>query len=115
LTLVEVKANRAKVKKHKGSLLSLMINMRLPVAIAVPRYRVDIETGQIDENCIVVEFYTLGSARGKVWIEPAEKSLEAYIENELKPLMQNVTLLRENSDDYRKESQEKRREEGKNF
>jgi len=50
LTLVEVKANRAKVKKHKGSLPSLMINMRLPVAIAVPRYRVDIETGQIDEN-----------------------------------------------------------------
>ena len=84
MTLVEVKANRAKVKKHKGSLPSLMINMRLPVAIAVPIYRVDIETGQIDENGIVVEFYTLGSARGKVWIEPAEKSLEAYIENELK-------------------------------
>jgi hypothetical protein len=28
-----------------------------------------------------------------VWIEPAEKSLEADIENELKPLMQNIIVL----------------------
>jgi hypothetical protein len=91
-----------------------MINTRLPVAIAVPRYRVDIGTDQIDENDIVVEFYTLGSARGKVWIEPAEKSLEADIENKLKPLMQNITLLRENADDYRKSIKGKEgKEEGK--
>jgi len=115
LTFVEVKANRAKVRQHKGDLLSLMINTRLPVAIAVPRYRVYIETDQIDDNGIVVEFYTLGSARGKVWIEPAKKSLEADVENELKPLMQNITLLRENADDYRKEGRGKSREEGKNL
>jgi len=66
LTFVEVKTSRAKVRQHKGDLLSLMINTRLPVVIAVPRYRVDIETDQIDENGIVVEFYALGSARGKV-------------------------------------------------
>jgi hypothetical protein len=114
LTFIEVKANRATVRQHKGDLLSLMINTRLPVAIAVPRYRVDIETDQIDENDIVVEFYTLGSARGKVWIEPAEKSLEADIENKLKPLMQNITLLRENADDYRKSIKGKEgKEEGK--
>jgi predicted membrane-bound dolichyl-phosphate-mannose-protein mannosyltransferase len=115
LSFVEVKANRATVRQHKGDLLSIMINTRLPVAIAVPRYRVDIETGQIDENGIVVEFYTLGSARGRVWIEPAEKSLEADIENELKPLMQNITLLRENADDYRKKVRGKSKEEGKNL
>jgi hypothetical protein len=115
LTFIEVKANRVTVRQHKGDLLSLMINTRLPVAIAVPRYRVYIETDQIDDNGIVVEFYTLGSARGKVWIEPAKKSLEADIENELKPLMQNITLLRENADDYRKEGRGKSREEGKNL
>jgi hypothetical protein len=115
LTFIEVKANRVTVRQHKGDLLSLMINTRLPVAIAVPRYRVYIETDQIDDNGIVVEFYTLGSARGKVWIEPAKKSLEADIENKLKPLMQNITLLRENADDYRKEGRGKSREEGKNL
>jgi hypothetical protein len=111
LTFIEVKANRAAVEQYKGDLLSLIINAGLRAAIAVPGYRVDIKAGQIDENGIVVEFYTLGSARGKVWIEPAERSLEADIENELKPLMQNITLLKENAEDYLQEQEEK--EEGK--
>jgi hypothetical protein len=110
LTFIEVKAKRATVRQYKGDLISLMINTRLPVAIAVPRYRVDIGTDQIDENGIVVEFYTLGSVPGKVWIKPVEeKSLEAGIENELKPLMQNITLLRENAKDYLQEKKRERR------
>jgi len=109
LTFVEVKANRVAVRRgqYKGDLLSLMVNTRLPVAIAVPRYRVNVETGQIDENGIVIEFYTLGSAHGKVWLELAKRSLEADIENELKPLMQNITLLRDNANNYLQESREK--------
>jgi len=103
LTFIEVKANRATVRQYKGDLLSLMVNTRLPVAVAVPRYRVDIKANQPDENGIVVEFYTLGSVRGKVWIEPAERNLEADVENELKPLMQNITLLKENADNYLQE------------
>jgi hypothetical protein len=50
LTFVEVKSNRAKVKQYKNDLLSLVINTRLPAAIAIPRYRVDIKTGQVDEK-----------------------------------------------------------------
>jgi len=115
LTFVEVKANRATVRQrwYKDDLLSLMINTRLPVAIAVPRYRVNINIDQVDENGIVVEFFTLRSVPGKVWLEPAKRSLEADIENELKPLMQNITLLRENADDYRKEDQGKRKKKAK--
>jgi hypothetical protein len=113
LTFIEVKSNRATVRQYKGDLLSLMINTRLPAAIAVPRYRVNKSTSQIDENGIVVELYTLSSARGKVWIEHVEeKNLEADIENELKPLMQNITLLRENAENYLQEKRGK--EEGKN-
>jgi hypothetical protein len=110
LTFIEVKANRKALRQrlrrsqYKSDLLSLIINAGLRAAIAIPRYR-------IDENGTVVEFYTLGSARGKVWIEPAERSLEADIENELKPLMQNITLLKENAEDYLQEQEEK--EEGK--
>jgi predicted membrane-bound dolichyl-phosphate-mannose-protein mannosyltransferase len=80
-----------------------MVNTRLPVAVAVSRYRVDIKANQPDENGIVVEFYTSGSVRGKAWIEPAEKNLEADVENELKPLMLNITLLKENADNYLQE------------
>jgi hypothetical protein len=113
LTFIEVKSNRATVRQYKGDLLSLMINTRLPVAIAVPRYRVNKSTSQIDENGIVVELYTLSSVPGKVWIEHVEeKNLEAGIENELKPLMQNITLLRENAENYLQEKRGK--EEGKN-
>jgi len=113
LTFIEVKSNRATVRQYKGDLLSLMINTRLPAAIAVPRYRVNKSTSQIDENGIVVELYTLSSVPGKVWIEHVEeKNLEAGIENELKPLMQNITLLRENAENYLQEKREK--EEGKN-
>jgi hypothetical protein len=106
---LRVKSNRARVKEFKNDLLSLMINTRLPAAIAVPRYRVNKSTSQIDENGIVVEPYTLSSVPGKVWIEHVdEKSLKAGIENELKPL----TLLRENAENYLQEKREK--EEGKN-
>jgi hypothetical protein len=38
-----------------------------------------------------------------VWIEPAERNLEADVENELKPLMQNIKLLKENADSYLQE------------
>jgi hypothetical protein len=113
LTFIEVKSNRARVKEFKKDLLSLTINTRLPAAIAVPRYRVNKNTSQIDENGIVVELYTLSSVPGKVWIEHVEeKNLEADIENELKPLMQNITLLRKNAKNYLQEKREK--EEGKN-
>jgi len=111
LTFIEVKAKRATVRQYMGDLLSLMINTRLPVAIAVPRYRVNKSTSQIDENGIVVELYTLSSVPGRVWIKHV-KNLEAGIENELKPLMQNITLLRENAENYLQEKREK--EEGKN-
>jgi len=36
-----------------------MINTRLPVAIAVPRYRVDEKAGKPVEDEIVVELYVL--------------------------------------------------------
>jgi hypothetical protein len=103
LTFVEVKSNRASVEP--SSLLSLTINTRLPSAIAIPRYEVDVEKGVIDENRIVVEFYTLTTAgKKRPWIIPdKEKDLKADVIDELKPLMQNISILRENAKYYLEE------------
>jgi hypothetical protein len=104
LTFIEVKSKRAGIGQYKGDLLSLMINTRLPSAIAVPRYRVEEKAGLIDENGIVVEIFTLGSVPKKVWMETKrEKEIEADIDNELKLLMQGIALLRENAENYLQE------------
>jgi hypothetical protein len=104
LTFIEVKSKRAGIGQYKGDLLSLMINTRLPSAIAVPRYRIEEKAGLIDENGIVVEIFTLGSVPKKVWMETKrEKEIEADIDNELKLLMQGIALLRENAENYLQE------------
>jgi hypothetical protein len=103
LTFIEVKSKRAGVRQYKGGLLSLMINTRLPSAIAVPRYRVEEKAGLIDESGIVVEIFTLRSVPQRVWTE-REKEIEADIDNELKSLMQSITLLRENAENYLQEN-----------
>jgi hypothetical protein len=97
LTFVEVKSSRASVEP--SSLLSLTINTRLPSAIAIPRYEVNVEKGVIDENRIVVEFYTLTTAGKKRprMVHDEEKDLKADVIDELKPLMQNISILRENA------------------
>ena len=105
LTFIEVKSKRAGVRKYKGGLLSLMINTRLPPAIAVPRYRVEEKAGLIDESGIVVEIFTLSSVPQRVWIETKrEKEIEADIDNELKSLMQGITLLRGNAENCLQEN-----------
>jgi hypothetical protein len=100
LTFVEVKSSRAKVKPSE--LLPLTLNTRLPSAIAIPRYGVDVEKKIIDENRIVVEFYTLTTAgKKRPWIVHDEKrNLEADVVDELKPLMQNISILIENAKSY---------------
>ncbi len=107
LTFIEVKSqrlNRANYRYYKSYLLSLAINTRLPSAIAVPRYRVDKEKRLIDTNGIVIEFYTLAAAGSQQWIEHVEnKDLDAPIENYLKPLIQNISILQNNADDYLRE------------
>jgi hypothetical protein len=105
LTFIDVKSDRSKVKQLKGDLLSLMINTRLPVAIAVPRYRVNENTGVPVEDSIVVEFYKLYMERRNIRYIHIEKEreLEARVEDELKPLMQGIKLLEENANDYLKE------------
>jgi len=102
LTFIEVKSDRSRVKQFKGELLSLMINTRLPVAIAVPRYRVDENTGEPVEDSIVVELYALRmERRGARYIHiDKERELEAKIEDELKPLLQGIILLWSNAKDY---------------
>jgi len=101
LTFVEVKSSRASVEPSSilSLLLSLTISTRLPSAIAIPRYEVNVEKGVIDENCIVVEFYTLttvGKKRPRI-VHDEEKDLKADVIDELKPLMQNISILRENA------------------
>jgi len=103
LIFIEVKSKRAGVRQYKGGLLSLMINTRLPSAIAVPRYRVEEKAGLIDESGIVVEIFTLRSVHQRVWTK-REKEIEADIDNELKSLMQGITLLRENAENYLQEN-----------
>jgi hypothetical protein len=102
LTFIDVKSDRSKVKQLKSELLSLMINTRLPVAIAVPRYRVDENKGEPVEDSIVVELYALRmERRGIRYIRvDKERELEAKIEDELKPLLQGITLLRSNAKNY---------------
>ncbi len=82
-----------------------MINTRLPVAIAVPRYRVNENTGVPVEDSIVVEFYKLYMERRNIRYIHIEKEreLEARVEDELKPLMQGIKLLEENANDYLRE------------
>jgi len=108
LTFVEVKSQRPSkmnIKEYKLHLLSLAINTRLPSAIAVPRYSVDVEREMVNSDFIVVEFYRLASAGGKWWIEHDEKrDLKAPIENELKPLIGNVQLLKKNAESYLNEA-----------
>jgi hypothetical protein len=108
LTFIDVKSDRSKVKQLKSELLSLMINTRLPVAIAVPRYRVDENTGEPVEDGIVVELYVLRmERRGIKYIRiDKEKELEAKIEDELKPLLQGITLLRNNANNYLNEKRQ---------
>jgi len=102
LTFIEVKSRRPG-QQYKFDLLSLTINTRLPSAIAIPRYKVDVKQKKVDEDAIVVELYTLAVAgKKKPWIEH-KRDLEASIEDELKPLMQNIALLKENAESYLKE------------
>jgi hypothetical protein len=106
LTFIDVKSYRSRISEKaeevKSELLSLMINTRLPVAIAVPRYRVDENTGEPVEDGIVVELYVLRMEKRdirNIYINK-EKELEAEIEDELKPLLQGITLLRNNAENY---------------
>ncbi|MEB3757080.1 MAG: hypothetical protein GSR79_09540 [Desulfurococcales archaeon] len=107
LTFIEVKSqrlNKINYKYYRSYILSLAINTRLPSAIAVPRYKVDKQRGLIDDSKIVVEFYTLASAGNKQWIEHNEnKYLEAPIGDELKLLMQDISILKYNAEDYLRE------------
>jgi hypothetical protein len=112
LTFIDVKSYRSRIrekaKKVKSELLSLMINTRLPVAIAVPRYRVDEKAGRPVEDGIVVELYALrmeGRDIKYMHIDK-ERELEAKIEDELKPLLQGITLLRNNSENYLNEKKQ---------
>jgi hypothetical protein len=106
LTFIDVKSYRSRIiekpEEVKSELLSLMINTRLPVAIAVPRYRVDEKAGKPVEDGIVVELYVLRMEKRNIrniYIKK-EKELEAEIEDELKPLLQGITLLRNNAENY---------------
>jgi len=85
-----------------------MINTRLPVAIAVPRYKIDEDRRVIDENGIVVEFYTLhlmSKNLDNMYLEEDRRMrLEARVEGKLKPLMQNIKVLRENAEYYLREN-----------
>ncbi len=102
LTFIEVKSRRPG-KQYGPDLLSLTVNTRLPSAIAIPRYKVDTIRGEVDKNAVVVELHTLASAgRRKPWVEH-KGDLEAPIEDELKPLMQNIPLLEDNAWSYIKE------------
>jgi len=108
LTFIDVKSRREDVKQLKSEALLLMINTRLPVAIAVPRYKVDEDRRVIDENGIVVEFYTLhlmSKNLDNMYLEEDRRMrLEARVEGKLKPLMQNIKVLRENAEHYLREN-----------
>ena len=99
LTFIEVKAVKpetASGRVFKNDLLSLTINTRLPSAVAVPRYGV--KEGEIDETSVVVEFYILKMmGKKKPWVEH-DRDLAAPIEEELRPLMRGIKLLRDNAE-----------------
>jgi len=107
LTFIDVKSRREDVKRLKSEALLLMINTRLPVAIAVPRYKVDEDRRVIDENGVTVEFYTLrlmSRNLDNMYLEEDRRMrLEARVEDKLKPLMQNIKILRENAEHYLRE------------
>jgi len=106
LTFIEVKSRRPG-RQYGSDLLSLTINTRLPSAVAIPRYKVDTVREEVDKGVIVVELYTLAVAgRKKPWIEH-KGNLEAPIEDELKPLMKNVSLLEDNAWSYLREVKER--------
>ncbi len=99
LTFVEIKSRRP-AGQYKADLISLTVNTRLPSAVAIPRYEVDIKRREVDENYIVAEFYKLAVAgRRAPWIVHW-RNLKAPVEEELKPLMQNIAVLRENAEYY---------------
>jgi len=106
LTFIEVKAVRPKAGSgwvFRNDLLSLTINTRLPSAVAVPRY--GIKEGEVDESNIVVEFYVLKMmGKRKPWVE-YDRDLDAPVEEELRPLMGGVTLLRDNATELLKQKQ----------
>ncbi len=102
LTFIEVKSRRG---KFYSDLLSLAINTRLPSAVAIPRYKVDNGKHSIDKSTIVVDIYTLAAAGENRWINRKYEYLKAPIEDELKPLMQNISVLEENARDYLQELQ----------
>ena len=55
----------------------------------------------IDEGVITVEHYTLSAHGGRVaLVHDLKRELKAVIEEELKPLMQGIPLLRRNAMDY---------------
>jgi hypothetical protein len=101
LTFIEVKSRRPG-RQYRSDLLSLTISTRLPSAVAIPRYGIDRGQKRISEDTIVVELYALAAAGRRQWVELKE-SLEALIVEELKPLMQNIALLRENAESYLRE------------
>ena len=106
LTFIEVKAVRPETGSgwvFRNDLLSLTINTRLPSAVAVPRY--GIKEGEIDESDVVVEFYVLKMmGKRKPWVEH-DRDLDAPVEEELRPLMGGITLLRDNATELLKQRQ----------
>ena len=103
LTFIDVKS-KGPGEMYQQDLLTLTITTRLPSAIAIPRYGVD-EHETIREDVIVVEHYILSAAGKKQWIKhDKSKDLEAPIEDKLKPLMQNITILEDNARDALKRS-----------
>jgi len=99
LTFIEIKSRRP-ASRYKSDLISLTISTRLPSAVAIPRYEVDIMQQEVIENCIVAELYKLVVAgRKAMWIEHG-RDLKAPIEEELRPLIQNITVLKKNAEDY---------------
>jgi len=107
LTFIEVKSRRRKLSEFKQDLLSLAINTRLPSAIAVPRYGVAKDKDLIDKNIIVIDLYILAAAGSRQWIDRKDEYMKALIEDELKSLMQNISLLEENAREYLQELREK--------
>ena len=101
LTFIEVKSRRPG-RQYWSDLLSLTINTRLPSAVAIPRYGVDKRERRVKEDVIVVEFYVLVVAgRRKPWVI-RKGEMEAPVEKELKPLMCNIALLKDNAKNYLK-------------
>jgi len=101
LTMVRVTPLRSSLGVEKADLVTLVTTAKLPVTLAVPRYGADSAKEAIDENVIAVEHYTLSAHGGRVaLVHDLKRELKAVIEEELKPLMQGIPLLRRNAMDY---------------